>query len=128
MRNDQWLGCELQWTKDGHIRITAERLIEKMCRLNSIPPHGKKTPIPPGWRRDLESHVLDNQRAREYRSILGTAMYVATTVRPDLAYATSFLGQFMATLSSRNQIMHWKYTPTQRIPDLSPIKKDKRGI
>ena len=47
--------------------------------------------------KPTDAKLLDAAATHEYRSIIGSAMYLAGTTRPDIAYATAYLARSMQT-------------------------------
>lgn len=52
----------------------------------------KRTPMEKGFQYNGESKILENI---PYRQLIGGLMYLATTSRPDIGYAVSYLSRFL---------------------------------
>ncbi len=64
------------------------------------------TPMVPGeyLTKSLPSEILDVDRADEYRTLVGSLLYLAMGTRPDLAYTATYLSQFSSAPAER----HWR--------------------
>jgi len=53
------------------------------------------TPAEPNAKKNLpEAKQIDKRIERSYRQLVGALTYLAVATRPDIAYVTSYLGQF----------------------------------
>ena len=94
--NDQsakFLGITLKRTNDGFYMSTTEALskLEEpniKCKAD--------TPLPSYIGADDDTPKLDQTMTRLYRSELGSLNWQSQTTRPDLEFATHFLGKFQA--------------------------------
>lgn len=98
------LGIEFQQSKQrvtmsqpGYIRSLLERFKMTEC-------HPVVTPLDPGLKLKKAEVQSDEDLKLPYRELVGALTYLASTTRPDISYAVSFLGQFNNCYSSE----HWK--------------------
>ena len=88
------LGMQLEKTIE-HIKIHQEQYITEILErfgLENCNP--VKTPIEVSSTLMKANDDEDLYDQKLYQSIIGSLMYAATATRPDIAYATHFLGQF----------------------------------
>lgn len=86
-----FLGMEIQRERN-YLKITQKRQINKMLeKFGMRDCKGTKTPLIKGYQHDDNEMVIDVP----YRQIIGSLMFVATVSRPDIAYATSYLSQYL---------------------------------
>lgn len=86
-----FLGMEIY--RDGDtLKITQRKQIEKILRkFKMIQCKGTKTPMVRGFQVDLSEEIIDVP----YRELIGSLMFISTSTRPDITYATSYLSQFL---------------------------------
>lgn len=96
---------------DGTISLSQENYImEALKKFGLSDCKVKETPMTEGLTLTAEPDVDNAQRyltmdeATEYRSALGTAMYSAMTMRPDIAYTTGKLARYMAKPTTAHMI------------------------
>ena len=88
-----------------HLTFDQRMYVEnKLKQLGLTDAHTKDIPLAPG----LSSSVITSsplyENPRQYHAVIGSLLYVARWSRPDIAFATSFLGKF----SSKPTIAAWK--------------------
>ena len=91
------------WSK-GTITISNERLVaDLLSKFNMGSANGRQVPMSPGI--DLvkdEDDILDVKRY-PYSALVGGLLYLAVTVRPDIAFSVGVLSRFM----SNPGMSHW---------------------
>ena len=101
----KFLGFEVLQLPQG-IGITGENYIKTVLEdFNLIDANPSIIPMTPGFdSRPSEDHKADPSECRRYQTLMGSLLYLATNLRPDIAYATSLLSQHM----SNPEPKHWK--------------------
>ena len=90
------LGMQLEKTSE-HIKIDQERYITEIFERFGLKNWNLvRTPIKVGSTLTKANDDEDLYNQRIYQSIVRLLMYPATATRPDIAYATHFLGQFLS--------------------------------
>lgn len=89
----------------GTITISNERLVKDLLhRFGMEVANSRQAPMPDQLvLRRGEGAVLDQGRY-QYSSLVGGLLYLATTVRPDIAYAVGELSRYMSCPT----VTHWK--------------------
>jgi histone deacetylase 1/2 len=89
----------------GTITISNERLVnDLLSRFGMEVANSRQVPMSPGLvLRRGEGAELDQGRY-QYSSLVGGLLYLATTVRPDIAYAVGVLSKYMSCPT----VSHWK--------------------
>ena len=90
------LGCEVEWTPDRkNVTVTCSRKIAELLRKTGMEScKGANTPLLPGSKlsTDLSTAlVTDRVIMNEYRSAVGSLLYIMRAGRPDLDYACWYL-------------------------------------
>ena len=83
----------------GTISISQPQLIDRaLARFSQAGSARRKCPIPEGTSISSATSFspVDADTAAEYRSMVGTFLFIATITRPDLSYAASSLARYMA--------------------------------
>ena len=90
---------------EGEIKIHQKALVEQLLKETGFTDcRTRRTPLDPG-KRLLRCTIQDEEERKksgcgvidqtEFRSIIGKFNYLASTTRPDLSYAVSYLSQFI---------------------------------
>ena len=90
----KFLGIEFERSKDSmrmHQTKFANSILQRF-KMNDCKP--KKTPCPLNV-KELGKDSPQLEDNSEYRSIVGSLMYLMTNTRPDICYVVSFLSQFL---------------------------------
>ena len=99
------LGVEVKQNRDAQtVTLSQKAYIDAICSWYHLE-DARPAPTP------MEARVLLNQPATDeldsnwpYKEIIGSLMYAATLTRPDIAFATSALAQFMQSPTR----IHWE--------------------
>jgi Reverse transcriptase (RNA-dependent DNA polymerase) len=88
----------------GTITISNERLIKDLLsRFGMGTANSRQTPMNEGCVLSRGEGAELDQRRYQYSSLVGALLYLATTVRPDIAYAVGVLSRFMSCPTKE----HW---------------------
>ncbi|XP_056647324.1 uncharacterized protein LOC130451986 [Diorhabda sublineata] len=75
------------------IKIEQQQFIDKLLNyFNMKDCKPKRTPMEKGFQYNDKAKILTNIL---YRQLIGALMYLATTSRPDISYAVSYLSRFL---------------------------------
>jgi Reverse transcriptase (RNA-dependent DNA polymerase) len=98
-----FLSIQIRKMEDGSVFINQQSYAEKvLARFNMADANGVSTPIQKGLMTEgVESHPIDERTP--YRQAIGSLMYLAVATRPDMAFAVSYLSQFLDKAES----IHW---------------------
>lgn len=87
-----FLGMEIE-RKDSQLKITQKNQIHKMLmKFNMTECKSTNTPIQKDYQYDDKEGVIQDVL---YRQLIGGLMFVATFSRPDIAFAVSYLSQYL---------------------------------
>lgn len=88
-----FLGVEIQRNKHlKNLKLTQKKQINKMLnKFNMTDCKGANTPMVKGFEYNKDEEIIDVP----YRELIGSLMFVSTSTRPDIAFATSYLSQFL---------------------------------
>ena len=78
-----------------HLKIHQQRYITEILErfgMGNCNPVNTPIEVSSTLKKETDDETLCDQKL--YQSIIGSLMYAATATRPDIAYATHFLGQF----------------------------------
>jgi hypothetical protein len=93
------VGIDFVW--DGpHLRLNQSVMARQIVSSYNRQAYPHHCPLP---EVELESYAGDPIDQTEYRSVIGSLMYLACGTRPDLAYAVNMLARFCAAPSA----VHW---------------------
>ncbi|MGB0809062.1 MAG: reverse transcriptase domain-containing protein, partial [bacterium] len=92
------LGIEVERDrKNGTMHLGQQKYIRDCIRRFGLPEEtkGRDVPIQPNLTYAVgDSPYVSSERAEQYRSLIGSLMYLMTKTRPDIAYAVSILSRF----------------------------------
>ena len=75
------------------MKITQRKQIQKMLEKFDMKDYkGPPSPMTKGFQVDVNE---EEERKVPHRELVGSVMFVRTVSRPDITYATSYLGQFL---------------------------------
>lgn len=88
----QYLGIKITKSSDGFFEISQPNYIEKIIRENGLENcNPSKYPIDTGYHKLEDKNFL--QSNHEYRSIIGSLLYLANNSRPDISVYVSILSR-----------------------------------
>lgn len=87
-----FLGHHISRAYDGSITIRSDQYINDIVRRFAIQ-HTKDTPLTPGCNPAKDTSDPNPDITQIYQEIVGCISHLAATVRPDIAFAASALGQ-----------------------------------
>ena len=93
-----FLGMNVNYHSPSHIELSMKGTIDRIRQnYDILPGQGKcETPLVQGFdAKDVRSPLLDEEERKTYRSIIGSLIYIANTVRLDIAYAVSLLSRYL---------------------------------
>lgn len=86
-----FLGSDIEM-REGKIKISQEKLIDKIInKFNMKDSKPFKTPMEVGYQVNKKDVIIN----APYRELIGCLNYLAGISRPDISFATSFLGRFL---------------------------------
>lgn len=86
-----FLGMSISRTNQ-EILISQSKFIDKMLRKFNLPEcNGTSIPMIPSFTVNEKEEV---DESKPFRQLIGSLIYIATTSRPDIIFATSFLSRF----------------------------------
>lgn len=96
---DRLVGLNI--TQCGHnIQLDQHLLVDQIISDFKGECYPKRSTLP---EEALETHTGDSVKATQYRSILGSLMYLCSGTRPDLSYSVNLLARYSANPSEK----HW---------------------
>lgn len=100
-----YLGIKLTFHDNGSISLSqpqyVESILERFALTNC---NAVKSPLPGNFSLTAATaEEVDNARALPYQSLVGSLQWLASTTRPDIAYAVSQVARFQAAWS----VSHW---------------------
>jgi hypothetical protein len=87
-------------TKDGEVILDQERLASQIVQDYERPIFTRRSPLPDN---QLEVNTFEPVDQTNYRSIIGSLMYLACGTRPDLSFAVNLLARYCNNPSES----HW---------------------
>lgn len=94
-----FLGITIKELKDNRgYSLSMEDTIMRLQKDYNIevPKRKIKTPLSKGFENEtMKSEKLDDKQHTEYRSIIGSLLFLANTVRLDISFAVSYLSRFL---------------------------------
>jgi hypothetical protein len=93
-----FLGMNVNYHSPSHIELSMKGTIDRIRQnYDILPGQGKcETPLVQGFdAKDVRSPLLVAEERKTYRSIIGSLIYIANTVRLDIAYAVSLLSRYL---------------------------------
>ena len=88
------LGMQIEKSTE-HLKIHQQRYITKILKrfgMENCNPVNTPIEVSSTVEKAMDDEILCDQKL--YQSIIGSLLYAATATRPEIAYATHFLGQF----------------------------------
>ena len=92
-----FLGMHINRDDTGGISLSQQNYVDQLLQRHHM--EGAKfrsTPLPAGYKSSIEDDSALLPNATEFRSLVGGLNYLATSTRPDIAYALSVLSRFMS--------------------------------
>ena len=109
-----FLGISIKKNKKQEYKISMEDTIEKLENDYKIVPTSRKliTPIAKGFETDNKAPFLNEKDHSQYRSIIGSLIFIANTVRLDISFAVSYLSRYLQAprtchLKSAFRVVHY---------------------
>jgi hypothetical protein len=94
------VGINIKKTQDGSLELEQHLLVNQVLREYCRPCYPKRSTLP---EEALEVNEGEAIETTEFRSVVGSLMYLAGGTRPDLTYSVKLLARYSNSLSAK----HW---------------------